>query len=171
MFACLKKNIYLGLIFQLILFSNMKKFTFILLAAVSLLSACKKEEEQFNSPFKMIADKKWVLNSYLVNKMGVDVESISSIQECQRDNSWTLKADFNNVVDEESNKCEEKPQNKTSGTWELRNNSQDLYLKDFEVFNVGTSDATYKVIQLTDTKLGIQLKHNNVIHSFYFQIK
>lgn len=141
----------------------MKKITFSVLACLAMLTACKKEEKTTSSTtFKTIADKKWQLTAYTSFYSGSTYDAYASIPACNRDNLWTLKSDKTNEVDEGATKCNASdPQTLVIGTWELRNEDKNLFVKGLNrAAPSGQTELTFTILEISSTILKLQYTTN-----------
>jgi hypothetical protein len=140
---------------------TMKKILLLSIAACSLLSACKKENEyEPATPYELIAEKKWELVSFKTNSFDLDVEAISGLDKCVKDNRWTFTQGYQLFQDEGESKCaEEHPQTKTEGSWRFTDvTNKQILFTDASFGIIDDKNLVYDVLELKANSLILRCK-------------
>ncbi|RZK88719.1 MAG: hypothetical protein EOO62_37255 [Hymenobacter sp.] len=105
----------------------MKKLC-LLLGAIAVLGACKKDSDSDPSPATSRTDlltaKPWQASTVNLSLNGVPLPSSQVVSACQLDNTYKFNADKTLVVDEGATKCNTTDPQTQTGTWAFTNNDQ-----------------------------------------------
>lgn len=138
-----------------------KLLIFVAIISVSTI-ACKKKEKAPPTKTELLTQGKWKLSS--ASAAGGLVDLMSSIKDCQKDNTFTFNTDKTITVDEGATKCNDTAQQTvTDGNWALLNNDAQMSISG-EKITVGFGAITGDVVKIEATTF--QIKKDTVVSNF-----
>ncbi|GAA4454463.1 hypothetical protein [Rurimicrobium arvi] len=135
-----------------------KNYVMLALMALSLFSACKKDDKKSSSSSGSasanLIGKKWKLTAYRYNYSGVDVDGYSTLSDCARDNYSEFKSGDVVTAYEGATKCDASSPDSQSGKWKLQSSDTEILLTDFTAV-YGVSSLVMKIVILNSTTLKV----------------
>lgn len=132
----------------------MKRLTFALVALAALtlmVSSCKKDNDNPTpstpapqTKTQILTSHSWVVKSLMVGS----VDYYNFIEDCEKDNFFTFKANGTSVEDEGATKCNPSDKQTIDGTWTFIDNETKIIMDGGDTVEVNTLTAESFVVKL-----------------------
>ena len=127
------------------------KILLLLFAAASIgMTACKKDEK--SNEDKLTASSCWKQTKSETFDPATSIWTADAIDDCDKDDCATFKADKTVTFDEGATKCDPADEQTINGTWSLSADGKTLTITE-----PSTGAVPFTVIELTDNKLVLEL--------------
>lgn len=132
----------------------MKKSIFLALLATAAIAGCKKDDKASE---KELIDKRWKMTAATVNGISI----YETMDECEKDNIWIMKADHTNQMESGALKCDStEPSSVIFGTWKLEGKTTLIVSGDPSGMGI-TTESKLQIIK-SDGKT-LQVKYSETI--------
>lgn len=124
------------------------------LLGIVAIAGCKKDDKATE---KELIDKRWKMTAATINGTSI----YASMDECEKDNIWIMKADHTNLLEAGALKCDStEPNSAAFGTWKLEGKTTLIISGD--PAGLGTVTESKMQIVKSDGKT-LQLKYSETI--------
>jgi hypothetical protein len=118
-----------------------------------IMLSCKKDSSTSATKTDLITKAAWKYQDAGadIDKNGtIDLSISSQLQECEKDNTLTLKADGTGTLDEGATKCDPSDPQSSNVSWSFSNNETLLNFTGAGILGIS---GQFKILSLTETAL------------------
>ncbi|MFT3907896.1 MAG: DUF5004 domain-containing protein [Ferruginibacter sp.] len=132
---------------------------FVFITLVLILSSCKKSDPAPVDVAAMLQGKTWKLSAVAINPADNGVTDLySTIEPCNRDNTFKFNAGNVFLIDEDATKCDPSYPQTVTGTWNY--DSSTKILSTSTVYMGSTSNMGYVVTNINETSFSCFLTYD-----------
>ncbi|MDI9319004.1 MAG: lipocalin family protein [Phycisphaerales bacterium] len=119
----------------------MEKLFLSILALTFVFAACKKDDKKSN--LEILTSNTWGVSDIYIEKDGaVVLDYYSTMQSCEKDNSYTFNKNYTITSYEGVSKCDASVKDTaTDGSWVLTNNETVFVIKDSKILPIAGDRA------------------------------
>ena len=129
------------------------KFLILTISFSLFLFSCKKDSTTSATKTDLITKAAWKFQDAGadMDKNGtIDLSISSQLQDCEKDNTLTLRADGTGILDEGATKCDPSDPQSSNVTWSFSNNESLLNFTGAGILGIS---GQFKILSLTETAL------------------
>jgi hypothetical protein len=129
------------------------KFCILTISFSIFLFSCKKDNTTTATKTDLITKSAWKYQDAGadMDKNGtIDLSISSQLQDCEKDNTLTLRADGTGTLDEGSTKCDPSDPQSSNVNWNFSNNESFLNFTGARILGIS---GQFKIVSLNETSL------------------